>query len=208
MATKAQRRKPPASAARVKHPQDYALMQRVAANDSAAVEELSQKFKPLILNVACKRGFRNEQEDVLQEVLVKAWKTAGRYDGNQSKLTTWMFRIVDRHTIDLLKSRNTLSRSARKTCSLNGSQIVSASTAAAPVDFHLADLLNRAPIADHEREILGLYYGAGMGFSTIAAMTGYTTPGAKSVGHRALQKIKHMPEVRRNINGGRIKTRS
>lgn len=84
--------------------QDWMLMHRVAAGDEDAVAELYDRFGALVFKVA--RQFlptRAEAEDAVQEVFVRLWKTADRYDPRRAKLVTWVMLIARRHLIDRLR---------------------------------------------------------------------------------------------------------
>jgi len=54
---------------------------------------------------ACLRITRNHDlaEDAVQEVFVRIWQTAARYDHRRAKLVTWVMLIARRHLIDRLR---------------------------------------------------------------------------------------------------------
>lgn len=84
--------------------QDRMLMHRVAAGDEQAVAELYDRFGSLIYKVA--REFLSTQaeaEDAVQEVFVRLWQTADRYDPSRAKLVTWVMLIARRHLIDRIR---------------------------------------------------------------------------------------------------------
>lgn len=83
---------------------DLALMRRVAANEEAAVEELYDRFGSLVYRMAYQAmPTRSEAEDAVQEVFVRLWRTAGRYDDTRSALVTWVMLISRRHLVDKLR---------------------------------------------------------------------------------------------------------
>jgi RNA polymerase sigma-70 factor, ECF subfamily len=84
--------------------QDWMLMHRVAAGDEEAVAELYDRFGTLVFKVA--RQFlptRAEAEDAVQEIFVRLWRTADRYDPRRAKLVTWVMLIARRHLIDRIR---------------------------------------------------------------------------------------------------------
>jgi RNA polymerase sigma-70 factor (ECF subfamily) len=84
--------------------QDWMLMHRVAAGDERAVGELYDRFGSLVYKVA--RQFlpsQAEAEDAVQEVFVRLWQTADRYDPRRAKLVTWVMLIARRHLIDRIR---------------------------------------------------------------------------------------------------------
>jgi RNA polymerase sigma-70 factor (ECF subfamily) len=85
---------------------DLGLMQRVARGEDAAVAELYDRFGPLVYKAARQAlPSRAEAEDAVQEVFVRLWRTADRFDPRRAKLVTWVMLITRRHLIDKLRRR-------------------------------------------------------------------------------------------------------
>lgn len=83
---------------------DLSLMRRVAANDQAAVGELYDRFGTLVFRMALQAmPSRQEAEDAVQEVFVRLWRTAERYDDTRAALVTWVMLISRRHLVDKLR---------------------------------------------------------------------------------------------------------
>jgi len=79
-------------------------MRRVAANEEGAVVELYERFGSLVFRMAYQvLPSRAEAEDAVQEVFVRLWRTAGRYDQERSALVTWVMLISRRHLVDKLR---------------------------------------------------------------------------------------------------------
>ncbi len=84
--------------------QDWELMDRVASGSEDAVAELYDRFGSLVYKVARQLlPTRAEAEDAVQEVFVRLWQTADRYDPRRAKLVTWVMLIARRHLIDRLR---------------------------------------------------------------------------------------------------------
>lgn len=93
-------------------------MRRVAANDEGAVAELYDRFASLVYRMAFQATpARVEAEDAVQEIFVRLWRTAGRYDPSRAALVTWVMLISRRHLVDRLRRR----RARVKASSLDGS---------------------------------------------------------------------------------------
>lgn len=86
------------------HERDLDLMQRVARNDEKAVAELYDRFGSLVFRMAFQSlPSRAEADDAVQEIFVRLWKTAGRYDPSRAALVTWVMLISRRHLVDKLR---------------------------------------------------------------------------------------------------------
>lgn len=83
---------------------DLALMRRVAGNQPQAAEELYDRFAPLVYRLAFQAmPTRADAEDAVQEIFVRLWRTADRYDPKRAALVTWVMLISRRHLVDRLR---------------------------------------------------------------------------------------------------------
>jgi RNA polymerase sigma-70 factor, ECF subfamily len=83
---------------------DLDLMRRVAANDAEAVGNLYDRFGSLVYRLAYQvMPTRADAEDAVQEVFVRLWRTADRYDPKRAALVTWVMLISRRHLVDRLR---------------------------------------------------------------------------------------------------------
>lgn len=83
---------------------DLQLMQRVAANEPDAVEALYDRFASLVYRLAFQAmPTRADAEDAVQEIFVRLWRTADRYDPKRAALVTWVMLISRRHLVDRLR---------------------------------------------------------------------------------------------------------
>lgn len=79
-------------------------MRRVAAEDEAAVGELYDRFGSLVYRMAFQTmPTRADAEDAVQEIFVRLWRTARRYDPKRAALVTWVMLISRRHLVDKLR---------------------------------------------------------------------------------------------------------
>lgn len=84
--------------------EDLDLMRRVAADDEDAISLLYDRFGSLVYRMAYQAmPTRSDAEDVVQEVFVRLWRTAGRYDPKRAALVTWVMLIARRHMVDRLR---------------------------------------------------------------------------------------------------------
>ncbi len=79
---------------------------RFAAGDERALEECDARFGPLLLAYVRRYVGPDDAEDVVQRVMIEAWRARGRYDPERP-LEAWLLAIARRRSIDLLRSRRT-----------------------------------------------------------------------------------------------------
>jgi RNA polymerase sigma factor (sigma-70 family) len=85
---------------------DDAIQARFAAGDERALEECQGRYGPLLLAYTRRYVGHDDAEDVVQKVMIEAWKGRGRYDPSRP-LEAWLLAIARRRSIDLLRTRKT-----------------------------------------------------------------------------------------------------
>src|SRR5215213_11008772 len=74
--------------------EDLRLMARVSAGDTAAFEQLVEKHQTLVAGTVGRMlGNNSDVEDIAQQVFVRVWKSAKRYEP-RAKFTTWLLKIT------------------------------------------------------------------------------------------------------------------
>ena len=92
---------------------DLALMRRIAGNDEQAIAQMYDRFGSLVYRMAYQAmPTRADAEDAVQEVFVRLWRTAGRYDPKRAALVTWVMLLSRRHLVDKLRRTHTRVRAA------------------------------------------------------------------------------------------------
>jgi RNA polymerase sigma-70 factor, ECF subfamily len=85
---------------------DWALMQRVAAGDEQAISSLYDRFGTLVFKASRQvLSSRAEADDAVQEIFIRLWRSADRFDPRRAKLVTWVMLIARRYLIDALRRR-------------------------------------------------------------------------------------------------------
>lgn len=83
---------------------DLELMRGVATGDAAAVARLYDRFGSLVYRMAYQALPKKEDaDDAVQEVFVRLWRTAARYDPQRAALVTWVMLISRRYLVDRLR---------------------------------------------------------------------------------------------------------
>ena len=83
---------------------DSDLMRRVSRNEESAITELYDRFGSLVFRMAFQAlPGRAEAEDAVQEIFIRLWRTAEKYDHERSALVTWVMLISRRYLVDKLR---------------------------------------------------------------------------------------------------------
>ena len=84
---------------------DIALMGRVQRGDMEAFRELVESHQGRVVGTVAKMlSDETEAEDLAQQVFVRVWKSAGRYQVT-AKFTTWLFKITRNLVFNELRRR-------------------------------------------------------------------------------------------------------
>lgn len=86
---------------------DEELMLAVCEGDQSAYQTLVRQHLKSISHYAYRiLGNRKDTEDITQEVFLKMWMNAAKWDPAKSKLTTWLHRIAHNLCIDHLRKHS------------------------------------------------------------------------------------------------------
>ncbi|MEZ6002564.1 MAG: RNA polymerase sigma factor [Planctomycetota bacterium] len=84
------------------------ILPRIAAGDAEAVQECLTRYTPLVWALA--RRFWSDTagaEDVVQDIFIDIWKSAGRFDPAKASETTFIATIARRRMIDRQRRQST-----------------------------------------------------------------------------------------------------
>jgi RNA polymerase sigma-70 factor (ECF subfamily) len=81
-------------------------LSRVALRDRRAFARLYELASPKLFGIALRiLRDRADAEEALQEIFIKVWQRAERYDLDQSSPMTWLSAIARNHAIDIIRAR-------------------------------------------------------------------------------------------------------
>lgn len=126
-------------------------------------------------------------EDLTSETFEKAWRNRARYRSDLAAFSTWLFTIARRVAQDhFRKHRDEIPLEEISNLATNE---LTEDTAQQDAEFaRLFVLLAR--LADRERELVALKYGAGLTNRTIAHLSGLTESNVGVILHRTLQVLR------------------
>jgi len=130
-----------------------------------------------------------DTDDVLQDVMVKAWRGIKRFRG-ESKLSTWLYRIATNETITFLGKRN-----KRQTASIDGDDDYLHDTMKADqsVDGDIVMLkLGKAMsgLPEKQKLVFTMRYFDEMTYDEISKVLGTSVGALKASYHHAVNKIE------------------
>ncbi len=94
---------------------DAELGEQLVSGDVRALELLYDRYGTLAYSVSTRvLGDPGKAEDVVQDVFLKLWTSAQRFDSNRGSLRTWLLTAVRNRSIDYLRGRGAHERSEKE----------------------------------------------------------------------------------------------
>lgn len=82
------------------------LLAAAARGDRAAFAQLYDRLSGPIYSLACRLlGDPAEAQDVVQDIFVQVWRTAGAYDASRGSVFSWVATLTRNRAIDRLRMR-------------------------------------------------------------------------------------------------------
>jgi RNA polymerase sigma-70 factor, ECF subfamily len=176
---------------------DVALMLRVKSGDLEAFEALVTRHQHSVVGTAAKMlGSTADAEDIGQQVFIRVWKSAARYEPS-AKFTTWLMTITRNLVFNELRRRRRtqqVSMDADEEDTLRH-QFVD-EQAAAPseeiLDSELQAAIDAAiaSLPENQRLAIVLRRFEGMPYEEIAEVLKTSVPAVKSILFRARAELK------------------
>jgi RNA polymerase sigma-70 factor (ECF subfamily) len=85
---------------------DRDVLERVAAGELDALEELYDRYKTMAYSIAYRiTNDASLAEDVVQDAFLGAWRNAAKYIEGRGSVKTWLLSIVHHRAIDAIRRR-------------------------------------------------------------------------------------------------------
>jgi RNA polymerase sigma-70 factor, ECF subfamily len=171
---------------------DLALMRRVAADEESAIAELYDRFGSLVYRMAFQAmPTRADADDAVQEVFVRLWRTAKRYDPKRAALVTWVMLISRRHLVDKLRRTQARLRASSLEAGSGESQRVVSEVSRLEQDERFGALLKRvAALPELQRTVVTRAYLGGQTLRQIGEELNTPIGTVKSALSRALVRLR------------------
>jgi RNA polymerase sigma-70 factor (ECF subfamily) len=86
--------------------EDIRLMELIGGGDDGAFEQLVERHQRLVIGTVGRMlGSGSDAEDIAQQVFVRVWKNAKRYEP-RAKFTTWLLKITRNLVFNELRRRS------------------------------------------------------------------------------------------------------
>ena len=179
---------------------DAALMLRVKNGDLRAFEELVQKYKHPIVNVMYRMLHDlDEAEDLAQNVFVRVFQSAGRYEVS-AKFSTWIFTIARHLCLNEIRRRGrhpaqSLESSQSEEEEQGARQYPDGKTPSPPQAFLHRELERKiqealAELPEKQRLAIALCQEDELSYEEIARVLGCSLPATKSLIHLGRETLK------------------
>ena len=175
---------------------DVELMGKVGAGDIRAFEELVERHQRAVIGTVAKMlGNASDAEDIAQQVFVRIWKSAVRYEA-QAKFTTWLFTITRNLVFNEVRRRQrkpTVSVDEREeTTHRTVEDLLAVSPDDEMLQTELEEAIDRAiqGLPDKQRMAVVLRRYEEMPYEEIAAVLEMSIPAVKSLLFRARAHLK------------------
>ena len=168
--------------------EDTELVAAMARGDRAALAALYDRYCTLMFSVAL-RMLRDRQaaEDLLQDVVVEAWRRAGTYSASRGTVRTWLMMRLRSRALDKLRSapvRREVAVDEPRAVADEGGEDPQLGPDRASVRRALAAL------PPDQREVLELAYFRGLSSSEIAVHVGTPIGTVKSRTRAGLDRLR------------------
>ena len=169
---------------------ELTLLQRTAGGDATAIPLVLDRYGALVWSIARQQIGPDAAEDVVQEIFIEVWKSAGRYSPERGSEATFITTIARRRLIDYRR------KSGRRP---EHEELVE-SVAEEAVEVDPVELADEAKVAvralerlkPEQRRILKLALVDGLTHTQIAEATRLPLGTVKSHARRGLERVRSM----------------
>ncbi len=173
---------------------EHDLVRRAQTGDPAAFQRLAEGQAETLLPCAltlCRD--RQWAEDLVQETLVEAWRSLGRFDG-RCRFSTWLYGILRHRFLKGIRRRGSAALAPLDATSAELLVQLEPTPSSAAERAEDAFRVQRAVAAlpDEQRVVVELRFFAGARLDEIAAAVGCPLGTVKSRLHHGLEKLRQM----------------
>lgn len=176
---------------------DENLVREYLDGDEEPFHFLIERYTDLIYNFVFRFAGKDNASDIVQDVLIKAWRHIKSFDIKKASFKTWIFTIARNTTTDYLRKRkmvvfSSLDKEEEIFADNIEDDVILPDEALIKLEDKefLNSLLDKLPA--HYKEVLVLYYQEEMTFNEIGQLLKKPLNTVKSYHHRALILLREM----------------
>ena len=170
---------------------DLKLIAAISRGDQEAFETLVKRYQAPLLNfIARYIGDRSMAEDITQEVFLRIYRAAPRFEA-KTKVSTWVFLIAYNQAMTEIgrrKRRQNLWQAIRQNSEEGVERVSSHHTSGYELQEELASALGRLP--ENQRAALLLRVNEELSYREIAEVLGMSVQSVESLLFRARSSLK------------------
>ena len=171
---------------------DISLMQRIARQDQRALSTLYDRFGGAVYSLARRiLGSETMAEEVTQDIFLKVWGQAQKWDPDKGQLSSWLLTITRYTAIDRLRKEN---RRPPQSAFDDLANLLPSAKRVGDARWHdgqvLQQLLDELP--DEQSQVIELAFFQGMTHSQMAETLDLPLGTVKTRVRLGLQKLKGM----------------
>ena len=183
----------PAGAASLHRMSDADLASLVAQGNDDALTELHDRHSAALMQTALGiLRHRHDAEETLQEVFLFVWRKAQNYDPARASVSTWLRLITRCRSLDRLRRRQGIDRTAAKYSRHETGRYCSAVGFSRIVERERRGLLGAAlaRLPGAQRQVLELFYFRGLTQTETAKAAGIPLGTVKTRASLAIKKLR------------------
>jgi len=172
---------------------DRALIARIERRDADALAELYDRYSSRLMGLAQRIvGDTGEAEEVLQELFLWVWRSAGSFDASRGSVIAWLLVATRSRAIDRVRARRPGARAGLRSVDAvpeaAGPQDVEADSADREWERLCRSAISELP--EDQRRTLELAYFEGLTHQEISEQTGTPLGTVKTRVRLGLMKLR------------------
>ncbi|HYM82119.1 MAG TPA: sigma-70 family RNA polymerase sigma factor [Candidatus Limnocylindria bacterium] len=175
---------------------DSLCILRLKGGESSALEELYDRYTPLLYPVALRILRRApDAEDAVQQAWVQVWKSAGSYDPRRGTVAAWLLTVTRTRALDLYRSVASRKKAENQVNPEPPSPPAEPSRLAQQSELgeRVQNALGSLP--PQQRQVLEIAFFEGLSQSEVATRLGAPLGTVKSWTRQALMRLREqMPQ--------------
>jgi RNA polymerase sigma-70 factor (ECF subfamily) len=181
---------------------DRRLVQRCATQDSAALQEIVERYQSRLLRFLNRLlGSREDAEEAALDVFLRVWQQAHRFEGRAS-FATWLYRIASNVACDQQRRKTSQRRTESLEENTVGDRIFLESVSIEEAVLNRLEQEERLKqvqkalqtLRVEDRLLLVLYYSEELGYEEISQITKHSYPILKMRLMRARRRLRTVLE--------------